>query len=137
MKVKESLNVTFDESHPPTKLSPLLDDDVSEDEAIENNMKVVNNNIEDESIEVDEVVNIKESKIHPLEQVIGSLNQRTRIRYFPRLRQDQDHCLTLKNTPYPHQKIRRIRYFGQHSEQARFSSNTPYSEAPIRIFSGG
>nr|GEV97369.1 copia protein [Tanacetum cinerariifolium] len=27
MKVKESLNVTFDESLPPTKLSPLIDDD--------------------------------------------------------------------------------------------------------------
>ncbi|GKB48639.1 retrovirus-related pol polyprotein from transposon TNT 1-94 [Tanacetum coccineum] len=72
MKVEESLNVTFDESPPPTKLSPLVDDDVSEEEAIENNIKVVNNNnIEDESIEVEEIVNIKESKNHPLEQVIG------------------------------------------------------------------
>ncbi|GKA78764.1 retrovirus-related pol polyprotein from transposon TNT 1-94 [Tanacetum coccineum] len=78
MKVKESLNVTFDESPPPTKLSPLVDDDVGEEEAIENNIKVVNNNnIEDEFVEVDEVVNIKESKSHPLEQVIGNLNQRT------------------------------------------------------------
>ncbi|GKA19636.1 putative reverse transcriptase domain-containing protein [Tanacetum coccineum] len=32
------------------------------------------------------------------------------IRYFPKLRQDNDHCMTLKNTPYPHQQIRRIRY---------------------------
>ncbi|GKD09706.1 hypothetical protein Tco_1189391 [Tanacetum coccineum] len=78
MKVKESLNVIFDESPPPTKLSPLVDDDVGEEEAIENNIKVVNNNnIKDESIEVDEIVNIKESKNHPLEQVIGNLNQRT------------------------------------------------------------
>ncbi|GJZ17989.1 retrovirus-related pol polyprotein from transposon TNT 1-94 [Tanacetum coccineum] len=78
MKVKESLNVTFDESPPPTKLSPLVDDDVGEEEAIRNNTKVVNNNNEeDESIEVDEVVNIKESKNHPLDQVIGNLNQRT------------------------------------------------------------
>ncbi|GJU69597.1 retrovirus-related pol polyprotein from transposon TNT 1-94 [Tanacetum coccineum] len=78
MKVKESLNVTFDESTPPTKLSPLVDDDVGKEEAIENNIKVVNNNNnEDESIEVDDVVNIKESKNHPLGQVIGSLNQRT------------------------------------------------------------
>nr|GEV27651.1 retrovirus-related Pol polyprotein from transposon TNT 1-94 [Tanacetum cinerariifolium] len=76
-KVEESLNVTFDESPPPTKLTPLVDDDVGEEEAIENNIKVVNNNnIEDESIEVDDVVNIKESKNHPLKQVIGSLNQR-------------------------------------------------------------
>ncbi|GJT28209.1 hypothetical protein Tco_0908484 [Tanacetum coccineum] len=72
MKVEESLNVTFDESPPPTKLSPLVDDDVGEEESIENNTKVVNNsNEEDESIEVDEVINIKESKNHPLEQVIG------------------------------------------------------------------
>ncbi|GJU24849.1 retrovirus-related pol polyprotein from transposon TNT 1-94 [Tanacetum coccineum] len=72
MKVKESLNVTFDESPPPTKLSPLVDDDVGEKEAIENNIKVVNNNnIEDESVEVDEVVNIKESKNHPLEQNVN------------------------------------------------------------------
>nr|GEX25313.1 retrovirus-related Pol polyprotein from transposon TNT 1-94 [Tanacetum cinerariifolium] len=71
MKVEESFNVTFDESPPPTKLSPLVGDDVGEEEAIENNTKVVNNsNKEHESIEVDEFVNVKESKDHPLEQVI-------------------------------------------------------------------
>ncbi|GJV57036.1 retrovirus-related pol polyprotein from transposon TNT 1-94 [Tanacetum coccineum] len=76
--VKESLNVTFDESFPPTKLSPLVDDDVGKEEAIKKNTKVVNNNNEeDKSIEVDKIVNIKESKNHPLDQVIGNLNQRT------------------------------------------------------------
>ncbi|GKA38354.1 hypothetical protein Tco_0730905 [Tanacetum coccineum] len=70
MKVEESLNVTFDESPPPTKLSPLVNDDVGKEEAIENNTKVVNNNNV-------EVINIKESKNHPLEQLIGNLNQRT------------------------------------------------------------
>ncbi|GJU78455.1 hypothetical protein Tco_1275525 [Tanacetum coccineum] len=75
MKVKESLNVTFDESPPPTKLSPLVDDDVGEEEAIKNNIKVVNNNnIKDESIEIDDVINIKESKNHPLGQVIKPRN---------------------------------------------------------------
>ncbi|GJZ16998.1 retrovirus-related pol polyprotein from transposon TNT 1-94, partial [Tanacetum coccineum] len=79
MKVKESLNVTFDESPPPTKLSPLVDDDVGEEEAIRNNTKVVNNNNEeDKSIEVDKVINIKESKNHPLDQfemsLMGELN---------------------------------------------------------------
>ncbi|GJY47841.1 putative ribonuclease H-like domain-containing protein [Tanacetum coccineum] len=69
--VKESLNVTFDESPPPTKLSPLVDDDVGEEEAIIKNTKVVNNNNEeDESIEVDEIVNIKESKNHLLDQLV-------------------------------------------------------------------
>nr|GEW05960.1 RNA-directed DNA polymerase, eukaryota [Tanacetum cinerariifolium] len=61
---------------PPIKLSPLVDNDVGE-EAIRKNTKVVNNNEEDESIEVDEIVNIKESKNHPLDQVIRNLNQRT------------------------------------------------------------
>ncbi|GJT98940.1 hypothetical protein Tco_1094458 [Tanacetum coccineum] len=71
MKFKESINVTFNESPPPTKLSPLVDD-VGEKEATQNNTKVVNNNNEeDDLIEVDEVVNIKESKNHPLKQVIG------------------------------------------------------------------
>ncbi|GJV89064.1 retrovirus-related pol polyprotein from transposon TNT 1-94 [Tanacetum coccineum] len=78
MKVEESLNVTFDESPPPSKLSPLIDDDVGEEESIEKYTKVINtNNKEDESLEVDEVVNIRESKNHPLDQVIGNLNQRT------------------------------------------------------------
>ncbi|GJZ97636.1 hypothetical protein Tco_0670089 [Tanacetum coccineum] len=71
MKVEEALNVTFDESPPLTKLLPLVDDDVGEEEAIKKNTKVVNNNNkEDESIKVDEIVNIKESKNHPLDQVI-------------------------------------------------------------------
>ncbi|GJS52033.1 retrovirus-related pol polyprotein from transposon TNT 1-94 [Tanacetum coccineum] len=78
MKFKESLNVTFDESPPPTKLSPLVDDDVGEEEPIRKNTKIVNtSNEEVESIEVEEIVNIKESKNHPLDQVIGNLNQRT------------------------------------------------------------
>nr|GEW52310.1 retrovirus-related Pol polyprotein from transposon TNT 1-94 [Tanacetum cinerariifolium] len=70
MKVKESVNVIFDESPPPTTLPPLVNNDVGEEEVIRNNTKVAhnNNNKEDESIEVDEVVNIKESKNHPLDQ---------------------------------------------------------------------
>nr|GEX99888.1 integrase, catalytic region, zinc finger, CCHC-type, peptidase aspartic, catalytic [Tanacetum cinerariifolium] len=43
---KESLNVTFDESSPPAKLSLLVDDDVGKEEAIKKNTKVVNNNKE-------------------------------------------------------------------------------------------
>nr|GEV99807.1 hypothetical protein [Tanacetum cinerariifolium] len=73
MKVEESLNVTFDECPHPIKLSPLVDDDVGEEEVIENNVKVANNNIEDEYLEVKKVVNIKEFKNHPLEQVIVPL----------------------------------------------------------------
>nr|GEU61877.1 retrovirus-related Pol polyprotein from transposon TNT 1-94 [Tanacetum cinerariifolium] len=34
MKIEESLNVTFDETPPPSKTSPLVDDDLEEEEAI-------------------------------------------------------------------------------------------------------
>nr|GEX46792.1 RVT_2 domain-containing protein [Tanacetum cinerariifolium] len=62
----------------PSLKSGVVDKDVGEEEAIRNNTKVVNNNNEeDESIEVEEIVNIKESKNHPPDQVIGNLNQRT------------------------------------------------------------
>nr|GEW38494.1 retrovirus-related Pol polyprotein from transposon TNT 1-94 [Tanacetum cinerariifolium] len=78
IKIKESLNVTFNETPPPSKTSPLVDDDLDEEEAIKvTEKKNLENNIEDETLEIDEVVNIKESKNHPLENVIGNLNQIT------------------------------------------------------------
>ncbi|GJY02874.1 retrovirus-related pol polyprotein from transposon TNT 1-94 [Tanacetum coccineum] len=78
-KVKESLNVTFDETPPPSKTSPLVDDDLDEEEAIKvTKKKNLESDIVDETLEIDEIVNIKESRNHPLENVIGNLNQRTR-----------------------------------------------------------
>ncbi|GJU10515.1 retrovirus-related pol polyprotein from transposon TNT 1-94 [Tanacetum coccineum] len=77
-KIEESLNVTFDETPPPTKTSPLADDDLDEEETIKvAEKKILENDIEDETLEIDEIVNIKESRNHPLENVIGNLNQRT------------------------------------------------------------
>ncbi|GJT55364.1 retrovirus-related pol polyprotein from transposon TNT 1-94 [Tanacetum coccineum] len=77
-KIEESLNVTFDETPPPSKTSPLVDDDLDEEEAIKvTEKKNLENDIEDKSLEIDEIVNIKESRNHPLENVIGNLNQRT------------------------------------------------------------
>ncbi|GJX11179.1 retrovirus-related pol polyprotein from transposon TNT 1-94 [Tanacetum coccineum] len=77
-KVEESLNVTFDETPPPSKTSPLVDDDLDEEEAIKvTKKKNLENDIEDETLEIDEIVNIKEFRNHPLENVIGNLNQRT------------------------------------------------------------
>ncbi|GJT30048.1 retrovirus-related pol polyprotein from transposon TNT 1-94 [Tanacetum coccineum] len=77
-KVEESLNVTFDEIPPPSKTSPLVDDDLDEDEAIrETEKKNQEKDIEDETLEIDEIVNIKESRNHPLENIIGNFNQRT------------------------------------------------------------
>ncbi|GKB66575.1 hypothetical protein Tco_0927987, partial [Tanacetum coccineum] len=78
MKIEESLNVTFDKTPPPSKTSPLVDDDLDEEEAIKaTEKKNLENDIEDETLEVDEIVNIKESKNHPLENIIGNLNKRT------------------------------------------------------------
>nr|GEW92234.1 hypothetical protein [Tanacetum cinerariifolium] len=76
-KVEESLNVTFNETPPPSKTSPLVDDDLDEEEAIKVTEKNLENDIEDETLEIDEIVNIKESRNHPLENVVGNLNQRT------------------------------------------------------------
>ncbi|GJU22946.1 retrovirus-related pol polyprotein from transposon TNT 1-94 [Tanacetum coccineum] len=70
MKVEESLNVTFDETPPPSKTSPLEDDDLVEEEAIEvSKTRPLGNNLEDKSLENNEIINIKESKSHPLENL--------------------------------------------------------------------
>ncbi|GJX76945.1 retrovirus-related pol polyprotein from transposon TNT 1-94 [Tanacetum coccineum] len=67
-KIEESLNVTFDETPPPSKTSPLVDDDLDEEEAVrEIKKKNLENVVEDETLEIDEIVNIKESRNHPLE----------------------------------------------------------------------
>ncbi|GJT15622.1 retrovirus-related pol polyprotein from transposon TNT 1-94 [Tanacetum coccineum] len=79
MKIEESLNVTFDETPPLSKTSSLVDDDLDEEEAIKvTKKKILENDIEDETLEIDEVVNIKESRDHPLENIIAmqeELNQ--------------------------------------------------------------
>ncbi|GJX05472.1 retrovirus-related pol polyprotein from transposon TNT 1-94 [Tanacetum coccineum] len=75
MKVEESLNVTFDETPPPSKTSPLEDDDLVEEEAIEvSKTRPLGNDLEDKSLENNEIINIKESKSHPLENVIEPKN---------------------------------------------------------------
>ncbi|GKA66995.1 retrovirus-related pol polyprotein from transposon TNT 1-94 [Tanacetum coccineum] len=77
-KVKESLYVIFDETPLPSKTSPLVDDDLDGEEAIKvTEKKNLENNIVDETLEIDKIVNIKESRNHSLENVIGNLNQRT------------------------------------------------------------
>ncbi|GJW42382.1 retrovirus-related pol polyprotein from transposon TNT 1-94 [Tanacetum coccineum] len=77
-KLEESLNVTFDETPPPYKTSPLVDDDLDKEKVIKvTEKKNLENDIEDETLEIDKIVNIKESRNHPLENVKGNLNQRT------------------------------------------------------------
>ncbi|GJW35946.1 retrovirus-related pol polyprotein from transposon TNT 1-94 [Tanacetum coccineum] len=68
LRVEESLNVRFDESPPPK--SPLLeDDDVLECEIIK---QVKDLEIKENEPLNKEITNIKESKDHPLETVIGT-----------------------------------------------------------------
>ncbi|GJS93720.1 retrovirus-related pol polyprotein from transposon TNT 1-94 [Tanacetum coccineum] len=70
-KVEESLNVTFDETPLPPKISPLEDDDLVEEQAIEvSKTRPLGNDLEDKSLENNEIINIKESKSHPLKYVI-------------------------------------------------------------------
>ncbi|GJV61558.1 putative reverse transcriptase domain-containing protein [Tanacetum coccineum] len=70
--------MTFDETRPPTKTLPLVDNDLDEEEAIRaTKKKNLENDIEDETLEVDEIVKIEEFRNRPLENVIGNLNQRT------------------------------------------------------------
>nr|GEW13761.1 copia protein [Tanacetum cinerariifolium] len=59
-------------------LYAMIDDDLDGEEAIKvTKKKNLENDIEDEPLEIDKIVNIKESRNHPLENVIGNLNQRT------------------------------------------------------------
>nr|GEU59168.1 retrovirus-related Pol polyprotein from transposon TNT 1-94 [Tanacetum cinerariifolium] len=77
-EILKERNVTFDETPPPSKTSPLVDDDLDEEEAIKvTKKKNLENDIVDKTLEIDEIVNIKESRNHPIENVIENLNQRT------------------------------------------------------------
>ncbi|GKA66668.1 hypothetical protein Tco_0766476 [Tanacetum coccineum] len=54
-KVEESLNVTFNETPPPSKTSPLVDDDLDEEKAIKvTEKKNIEIDIEDETLKINE-----------------------------------------------------------------------------------
>ncbi|GKD39278.1 retrovirus-related pol polyprotein from transposon TNT 1-94, partial [Tanacetum coccineum] len=66
-RVEESLNVRFDES-PPTKSSSLVDGDIIESQIIENQIEDIE--IKENEPLNKEIVNIKETKDHPIDSVI-------------------------------------------------------------------
>nr|GEU83671.1 hypothetical protein [Tanacetum cinerariifolium] len=72
------LDTTTHQNPPHSKRSPLVDDDLDEEEAIKvTEKKNLKNNIEDETLEINDVVSIKEARNQPLKNAIGNLNQRT------------------------------------------------------------
>ena len=75
LRVEESLNITFDESPPPSKTSPLVDDDLVESQAMDDQV-IIEDDKEEEPTNK-QIVNVKESKSHPLDNVIGKINERT------------------------------------------------------------
>ncbi|GKB87618.1 retrovirus-related pol polyprotein from transposon TNT 1-94 [Tanacetum coccineum] len=76
MRIEESLNVRFDES-PPPKSSPLIDDDIIESQIIENQIEDIE--IKENKPLNKEIVNIKESKDHPIDSVIEPKNVKEAI----------------------------------------------------------
>nr|GEV31354.1 retrovirus-related Pol polyprotein from transposon TNT 1-94 [Tanacetum cinerariifolium] len=74
IRIKESLNVRFDES-PPPKSSPLVDDDIIDSQVIENQIEDIE--IKGNEPLNKEIVNVKEYKDHPIDSVIDNLNERT------------------------------------------------------------
>ncbi|GJW80964.1 hypothetical protein Tco_0144939 [Tanacetum coccineum] len=75
MRTEESLNVTFDESLPEPKSSPSVEDDRINEPIVQdlNGSSSLQVNISDKGY----LKSIKEARGHPIEQVIGELNEKT------------------------------------------------------------
>ncbi|GJV48224.1 hypothetical protein Tco_1438436 [Tanacetum coccineum] len=74
--LKESLNVMFDESLPKSRTSHLVDDDMIEEHAVQNHDRTQNPNCDLEKV-FHRVENIQEIRDHPIDQVVGKLDERT------------------------------------------------------------
>ncbi|GKD59063.1 retrovirus-related pol polyprotein from transposon TNT 1-94 [Tanacetum coccineum] len=75
MRIQESLNVTFDERLLEPKSSPSVEDDTINEPIVQdlNGSLSLQVNVSDEGYPK----SLKEAKGHPIEQVIGELNERT------------------------------------------------------------
>nr|GEU77021.1 retrovirus-related Pol polyprotein from transposon TNT 1-94 [Tanacetum cinerariifolium] len=74
MRIEESLNVTFDERLPEPKLSPSVEDDMTHEPIVQDlNGSPLQVNVSEEGYPK----SLKEARGHPIEQVIGELNERT------------------------------------------------------------
>nr|GEW68341.1 pentatricopeptide repeat (PPR) superfamily protein [Tanacetum cinerariifolium] len=75
MRIEESLNMTFDESLPELKSSPSVEDDKINEPIVQDPVR--SPSLEANALETGYPKNIKEARGHPIEQVIGELNERT------------------------------------------------------------
>ncbi|GJS58616.1 hypothetical protein Tco_0653400 [Tanacetum coccineum] len=75
MRIEESLKVTFDESLPEPKSSPSVEDNRINEPIVQdlNGSSSLQVNVSDEGY----LKSLKEARGHPIEQVIGELNERT------------------------------------------------------------
>nr|GEU59923.1 integrase, catalytic region, zinc finger, CCHC-type, peptidase aspartic, catalytic [Tanacetum cinerariifolium] len=89
MRIEESLNVTFDESLPKPKSSSLVEDDRIDEPIVQdlNRSPSLQVNVSDECY----LKSLKEAKGHPIEQVIGELNERT-FRTYVKGMEVKQHC---------------------------------------------
>nr|GEW50345.1 retrovirus-related Pol polyprotein from transposon TNT 1-94 [Tanacetum cinerariifolium] len=70
LKIKKSLNVTFDDSLPKPRISPLVDDDVIEGHDVQDHDRTQNQNCDLEEV-IPRVENIKENRDHPSKMKVG------------------------------------------------------------------
>ncbi|GJZ24336.1 retrovirus-related pol polyprotein from transposon TNT 1-94 [Tanacetum coccineum] len=75
MRIEESLNVTFDESLPEPKSSSSVEDDRIIEPIVQNPIR--SPSLEANASEPSYPKSLKEARGHPIEQVIGELNERT------------------------------------------------------------
>ncbi|GKC99408.1 hypothetical protein Tco_1169683 [Tanacetum coccineum] len=75
MRIEESLNVTFDESLPELKSSSSVEDDRIIEPMVQNQVR--SPSLEANALESGYPKSLKEARGHPIEQVIGELNERT------------------------------------------------------------
>ncbi|GJT89524.1 hypothetical protein Tco_1078369 [Tanacetum coccineum] len=75
IRIEESLNVSFDESLPKPKSSPLVEDDRINEPIVQdfNGSSSLQVNVLDEGYPK----SLKKARDHPIEQIIGELNERT------------------------------------------------------------
>ncbi|GKB16945.1 hypothetical protein Tco_0850868, partial [Tanacetum coccineum] len=74
-RIEESLNFTFDESLPEPKSSSLVEDDRIDEPIVQdlNGLSLLQYNISNEGYPK----SLKDARDHPIERVIGELNERT------------------------------------------------------------